>query len=116
MPFLFVAPLQGLRIFALIALISFNLLYTSVSQAQTVGLVLSGGGASGLAHIGVLKILEKNQIPIDYIAGTSMGAIIAALYASGYTPEQIEELVLSDAFKDWAYGKTEYDYIYYYQQ
>ena len=50
------------------------------AKAQKVGLVLSGGAASGIAHIGVLKALEENNIPIDYITGTSMGAFIGALY------------------------------------
>jgi NTE family protein len=58
-----------------------------------VGLVLSGGGARGIAHIGVLKALEEMKVPIDCIAGTSMGAIVGGLYASGYTPQQIEDLV-----------------------
>ena len=48
--------------------------------AQKVGLVLSGGGAKGLTHIGIIRALEENNIPIDYIAGTSMGAIIGSLY------------------------------------
>ena len=51
------------------------------ASAQSVGLVLSGGGAKGLYHIGVIQALEENEIPIDYVAGTSMGSIIAALYA-----------------------------------
>jgi len=54
-----------------------------------VGLVLSGGGAKGLAHIGALKIIEEAGVQIDYIGGTSMGAIIGALYASGYSALQI---------------------------
>ena len=58
-----------------------------------IGLVLGGGGARGFAHVGVLKVLEENRIPIDYIAGTSMGAIIAGLYASGMTPSEIETAV-----------------------
>ena len=62
-------------------------------QRPKVGLVLSGGGARGIAHIGVLKALEEMQVPIDCIAGTSMGAVVGGLYASGYTPEQIEALV-----------------------
>ena len=52
-----------------------------------IGLVLSGGGARGLAHVGVLKVLERERIPIDAIAGTSMGAIIGGLYASGMSAE-----------------------------
>ncbi len=55
-----------------------------------IGLVLSGGGARGFAHIGILKVLEENNIPIDYIVGTSMGSIIGGLYAIGLTPEEIE--------------------------
>ncbi|MGL4946551.1 MAG: patatin-like phospholipase family protein [Cetobacterium sp.] len=58
-----------------------------------VGLVLSGGGAKGAAHIGVLKTLEKYKIPIDYVVGTSAGSIIAAMYSVGYTPEEIEKTV-----------------------
>ena len=65
--------------------------------SQRVGLVLSGGGARGVAHIGVLKALEENNIPIDYIAGTSMGAIIGGFYACGYSAAQIEEIFTSDA-------------------
>lgn len=55
-----------------------------------VGLVLSGGGARGLTHIGVLKVLHELRVPIDYIAATSMGAIVGGLYASGMTPEEME--------------------------
>lgn len=69
-----------------------------------VGLVLGGGGARGAAHIGVLRELERQRIPIDAIAGTSMGAIVGSLYASGKTPDELEALVNSidwaDAFVD----------------
>src|SRR6185437_4454473 len=58
-------------------------------------LVLSGGGARGMAHIGVLKVLEDLKIPIDCIAGTSMGAVVGGLYASGMTPEQIDSTMRS---------------------
>ncbi len=74
-------------------------------QAQKVGLVLSGGGAKGLAHVGVLKQLEKNRIPIDYIVGTSMGAVIGGMYAAGYSPAEIEQIVLSPDFQSWTSGK-----------
>ena len=67
-------------------------------QAQRVGLVLSGGGAKGAAHIGVIKALEEHNIPIDYVAGTSIGAIIGSLYAMGYTPDEMLELILSKEF------------------
>jgi NTE family protein len=68
-------------------------------QNQKVGLVLSGGGADGLAHIGLLKALEENNIPVDYITGSSMGALIGSLYASGYTPEQLERLFTSRKYQ-----------------
>lgn len=81
---------------------------------QRVGLVLSGGGAKGIAHIGVLKALEENEIPIDYIVGTSMGAVVGAFYAAGYSPEEIEQLVRNPTFIDWINGtsteKYEYNY------
>lgn len=59
-----------------------------------IGLVLSGGGARGLAHVGVLKVLERERVPIDVIAGTSMGAIIGGLYASGMSADQLETELL----------------------
>ena len=56
-----------------------------------IGLALSGGGARGAAHVGVLRVLEELRIPVDYIAGTSMGAIVGGLYASGMGPDEIEQ-------------------------
>lgn len=66
--------------------------------AQKVGIVFSGGGATGFAHIGVLKALEEHEIPIDYITGTSAGALVGALYSSGYSPKEIEILAQSESF------------------
>jgi len=60
-------------------------------QRPKIGLVLAGGGAKGGAHVGVLKVLEEMRIPIDYVAGTSMGSIVGGLYASGFTPSEIEK-------------------------
>jgi len=65
---------------------------TLVSR-PTIGLVLSGGGARGAAHVGVINLLEELQIPIDFIAGTSMGAIVGGLYASGMTADELEHFV-----------------------
>jgi NTE family protein len=69
-----------------------------------IGLVLSGGGARGAAHIGVLKVLDELHVPIDAIAGTSMGAVVGGLYATGFSAEDIERIVSTldwqDAFKD----------------
>ena len=69
--------------------------------AQKNGLVLSGGGAPGIAHIGVIKALEENEIPIDYITGTSIGALIGGLYASGMSPDEMISFFKSDEFKKW---------------
>lgn len=82
----------------LLFLIVFGIFYSNNVSSQRVGVVLSGGGATGLAHIGVLKALEEAGIPIDYIAGTSAGALIGALYAVGYSPDEIKEYILSDQF------------------
>ena len=69
------------------------------SDRLRVGLVLGGGGARGAAHIGVLRELERMRVPIDAIAGTSMGAIVGGLYASGMSVDELEKLV---AEMDWA--------------
>jgi NTE family protein len=84
-----------------------------MGYSQKVGLVLSGGGASAVSHIGVLKALEENNIPVDFISGTSMGALIGGMYAAGYSPKEIEEVFLSQQFKDWAEGNLDEKYIYY---
>ena len=65
-----------------------------------IGLALSGGGARGAAHLGVLKILERENIPIDYIAGTSMGSIVGGMYASGLSPEEIEAQLVAVDWED----------------
>jgi len=86
------------------------------STAQKVGLVLSGGGAKGIAHIGILKALEENNIPIDYITGTSMGGIVGAMYSAGYSPTQIEKIALSKDFQDWVGGRYTSDYTFFFQK
>ncbi|MGI6793894.1 patatin-like phospholipase family protein [Bacteroides sp. KG68] len=85
-------------------------------QAQKVGLVLSGGGAKGMTHIGIIRALEENNIPIDYITGTSMGAIIGSLYAMGYSADEMEALLRSPGFKHWYSGKIEPEYGYYFKK
>lgn len=79
----------------------------ATTNRAKIGLVLSGGGARGFAHIGVLKVLEENNIPIDYIVGTSMGSIVGGLYAIGLSPEEIERGVdgisWNKVFNDFAY-------------
>ncbi len=80
-----------------------------------VGLVLSGGGARGFAHIGVIKVLEEIGMPVDFITGTSMGSIIGGLYAAGYSAQELEHIIYEvdweDVFSDtpprelWSYQK-----------
>ena len=70
------------------------------AHRKKVGVVLSGGGAKGMAHIGVLKVIEKAGIPIDYVVGTSMGSIIGGLYSIGYSPEQLDSMVRR---QDWTF-------------
>jgi len=84
------------------------------TSAQKVGLVLSGGGAKGVAHVGVLKALEENEIPIDYIVGTSMGGIIGGCYAAGMGPDEIETMILSEDFLRWVNGLHEKGVNYHY--
>ena len=84
--------------------------------SQKVGLVLSGGGAKGIAHIGLIRALEENNIPIDCISGTSIGAIIGGLYASGYSPDEIEQLIKSAEFILWSSGIIEEEQTYYFKK
>ena len=73
-------------------------------ERPSIGLVLSGGGAKGAAHVGVLKVLEKHHIPVDYIAGTSIGAYVAGMYALGYNADQIEKIMLNG---EWSRGYSD---------
>lgn len=84
--------MKKLSIIFILLLSSFSLFAQSQYKRPKIGLVLSGGGAKGFAHIGVLKVLEEAGIQIDYIGGTSMGAVIGGLYASGYTATQIDSI------------------------
>src|SRR5690606_38594593 len=78
----------------LLTLYSFASLNAQTKRPK-VGVVLSGGGAKGYAHIGALKVIEEAGIKIDYIGGTSIGAIVGALYASGYSADELEEIMYS---------------------
>ncbi|MFK8046633.1 MAG: patatin-like phospholipase family protein [Crocinitomicaceae bacterium] len=93
---------------ALLLLLSVT--FSGIASAQTVGIVFSGGGASGFAHIGVLKALEENDIPIDYITGTSAGALVGAMYASGYSALEIEAIAKSPQFYKLTQGILEDKY------
>ena len=70
----------------------------NTTKKPKIGLSLAGGGAKGFAHVGVLKVLDSLGIKVDYIAGTSMGAIVGSLYASGYTANDIEKVILDTDF------------------
>ncbi len=77
--------------------------------------MLSGGGALGLAHVGVLKALEENNIPVDYITGTSAGAMIGSMYSAGISPQQMEYLFFDDKFELMSNGGIESPYRYFFR-
>jgi len=79
-------------------LLLFVFVFSQRVDAQRVGVVLSGGGATAMAHIGFLRALEENNVPIDYICGTSMGAVIASFYAAGYSTRQMDSLCRTPEF------------------
>ena len=85
---------KGLFIVAMVQLVVLmvNGLNAQEQNEPKIGLVLSGGGAKGFAHIGALKVIDSLGIKIDYVAGSSMGAIIGSLYATGYSGVQLEEI------------------------
>ncbi|MDH3352755.1 MAG: patatin-like phospholipase family protein, partial [Gammaproteobacteria bacterium] len=92
---------QFLRLVPAVALIMLplsGLAQTHDTTRPRIGLVLSGGGARGVAHVGVIKVLDEMRIPVDYIAGTSMGAMVGSLYASGTNAAELER-IFQDA--DW---------------
>jgi NTE family protein len=99
-----------------IRLVVLLLFFSASLYAQKVGLVLSGGGARGMAHIGVLKALEEANIPIDYVTGTSAGAIVGCMYAMGFSPDQMDSIVNTEDFYNWATGVIDNDYTYYFRQ
>ncbi|HXG83398.1 MAG TPA: patatin-like phospholipase family protein [Pyrinomonadaceae bacterium] len=82
-------------------------------ERRKIGLVLSGGGARGFAHIGVLKVLEENRIPVDYVAGASMGGLVGALYATGRTPDEMERLIETLDWDNLLRGRTAFEALSY---
>ena len=97
----------------LVCLILSFMMLVGALRAQSVGLVLSGGGAKGITHIGIIQALEENGIPIDYVTGTSIGAIVGGLYAMGYSPQEMLELITSKEFKQCYSGEVDKDNTYY---
>ncbi|MFI3283255.1 MAG: patatin-like phospholipase family protein [Rikenellaceae bacterium] len=100
----------------LLSFIASLIILINSAYPQTIGVVMSGGGAKGLYHIGVLKALEENSIPIDYIAGTSMGAIIGSLYAAGYSPDEIAQVATSGELESWINGRIDNNYGAYFRE
>src|SRR5437899_1278893 len=87
---------------------SLNAAEQTSKRRPTLGLALEGGGALGLAHVGVLQWFEQHHIPIDYIAGTSMGGLVGGLYASGKSPKELQEIVEQQNWDIIIGGKTPY--------
>ncbi|MDQ7043160.1 MAG: patatin-like phospholipase family protein, partial [Sulfurimonas sp.] len=94
-----------MKLFLLVLVLSVTLAYAK--ERPKIALVLSGGGARGGAHVGILKELEKNRIPIDIIIGTSMGSFVGGLYASGISPQKIESMLISTDWEE--YIRTDYN-------
>lgn len=103
-------PSSGILSLSLCLMLSFF----SMLHAETVGLVLSGGGAKGIAHVGVIKALEENGIPVDYVAGTSMGAIVGSLYSCGWSPDRMMDMFTSKSFGYWSTGTIDKKLEYYF--
>ncbi|MDB4583124.1 patatin-like phospholipase family protein [Draconibacterium sp.] len=110
-------PLQFLVLVAIsfysITLVGQNTDSENVKKRPKVGLVLSGGGAKGFAYVGLLKVLEEVDMPIDYIGGSSMGAIIAAMYSVGYSPETITEIIREQDWESFISDQQKRKYISY---
>lgn len=94
-----------------LAILSLTLSVRAEITPPKIGLALSGGGAKGFAHIGALKALEELEIPVDYISGTSIGSIVGGMYAIGYSPEQMMEMVMK---QNWEFVLSDHmvrDYV-----
>jgi len=110
--FIFTGAIQLKKNSKYISFLLFLVFTCSHFYSQKVGLVLSGGGASGLCHIGVLKALEENNIPIDYVCGTSIGGLIGAYYVTGHTPQEMEAIVNTYFFQSITRGDLPVKYEY----
>ena len=80
---------------------------TNHPQRLKVGVVLGGGGAKGASHIGVLKYIEDMGIPVDYVAGTSMGSIIGGMYALGYSPDELTQIIAGIEWSEYIGNKID---------
>jgi len=113
--------MQGVSMFRKTILFLFSILLISglrtyAQERPKVGLVLSGGGAKGFAHVGALRVMEEYNIPIDYIGGTSIGAIIGGLYAVGYNAQEMEEIILAQDWESLFADEPERIYLPFYEK
>lgn len=99
-----------LRFVFLFLLLSFSL-FSQIHKRPKIGLVLSGGGAKGLAHVGILEVLDDIGLKVDYITGTSMGSIIGALYATGYSGDSIHKIATAEKWDDLLRNQVPLEYI-----
>ena len=94
----------------------FLLIVLYAKPPQKIGLVLSGGGSKGFAHIPTLKAIDSLKIPIDYIAGSSFGAIVGAMYALGYSGKQIEQMAMDTDWYEVQKDEPERKYLPYFRK
>ncbi|MDR1886722.1 MAG: patatin-like phospholipase family protein [Prevotellaceae bacterium] len=104
------------RLFVILLILIISGSKIRANDSIRIGLVLSGGGAKGLFHIGVLKALEENNIPVDYVAGTSMGAIVAGMYSMGYSPDEMMDYFSSQSFDNLLNGVIPTKYRFFSQE
>lgn len=95
-------------LFVIFILIALMVSAQSTPPRQSIGLVLEGGGALGLAHIGVLQWMEQHHVPVDYIAGTSMGGLVGGIYATGMNPDEVRQLVAGIDWDGVIRGETDF--------
>lgn len=100
-------PSSSIRLLPFLALFCTSLSSQIKNDSTKVGLVLSGGGAKGISYIGALRALEANEIPIDYIVGTSIGGVAGGLYAAGYSPDEMETIIANPNTLSFIRGKTQ---------
>ena len=99
-----------------VAILLFSFPVLSENENKKIGLVLSGGGVKGLAHLGTLQLIDSLNIPIDYISGTSIGGIAGGLYASGYSAEEIEYVCYNSKWDEIFTQNRKRNNLYYFQK
>ncbi|MFV0506032.1 MAG: patatin-like phospholipase family protein [Bacteroidales bacterium] len=110
---LFIKSLKALNLYFTLSALMLLYVLPTKTNAQSIGVALGGGGAKGMAHIGFIQAFEDKRVPIDYIGGTSIGAVVGGLYASGYTPSEMIDIISSDKFGSLLRGDILEKYKYY---